>query len=186
MHQGSAICRLIILLMMPRGLDLGLAANVSAGQPVTQLLILFFLIILIFVSPLTSLCWSSHAFMCLKVFLSAPSLHVHFPTLFCGLSQLFSFSCFTDLSFLSSALSRQGIKPHIYHMPNGKCELDKFADPLFYRQQQIGFPVLLNHCASASSVFLFIFSSNNPTKNSFCLEAWLGWPQCLKDIIFQL
>lgn len=81
MHQGSAICRLIILLMMLRGLDLGLAANVSAGQPVTQLLLLFFLIILIFVSPLTSLCWTSHAFICLKVFLSAPSIQVHFSTL---------------------------------------------------------------------------------------------------------
>lgn len=64
MHQGLAICRLIILLMMLRGLDLGLAVNVSAGQPVTQLLLLLFLIILVFDSPLTSLCWSSHGFLC--------------------------------------------------------------------------------------------------------------------------
>lgn len=47
---------------MPRGLNRGLAADVSAGQPVTQLLLLFFLTLLIFVFPLTSLCWSSRVF----------------------------------------------------------------------------------------------------------------------------
>lgn len=37
-----------------------------------------------------------------------------------------------------------GLKTQIHDMPNGKCELDKFADPLFSQQKQIGFPVLLN------------------------------------------
>lgn len=79
------------------------------GQPVTQLLLLVFLILLIFVSPLTSLCWSSHVFDVFEAPSLSPSLQVHSPALN-FLVCLSLFSCFTDLGFLSLPCSASSVQ----------------------------------------------------------------------------
>lgn len=62
-----------ILLMTTGGPDPGLAADVSLGQPVTQLLLLFFVTLLIFLFHFSLLEFSC-VLMCLKQLLSAPWL----------------------------------------------------------------------------------------------------------------
>lgn len=147
--QGSAISRLIILLMMTGGPDPGVAADVSLGQPVTQLLPLFFVTLLFFFS--TSLCWSSHGFWCAwSTFCQPPAFQCISLLLISWCPSFFLFSCFTNWVFFLSpvlpALSRQWLNPQIHSMPNSKCDLDKFAALLFPQQKQTVFPVLLNRC----------------------------------------
>lgn len=106
--QESAIWKLIILLMMPRGLDPGLAADVAAGQPVIQLL-LFFLTLLKSSFPLFSLL----EFLCfgrVEAPAQFPTLQVHFPALISlSVSGFFFFLCFTGLGVLSLPSSASSV-----------------------------------------------------------------------------
>lgn len=99
---------------MTGGPDPGLAADVSLGQPVAQLLLLFFVTLLIFF-PHFSLLEFSYVPMCLKQLSSAPclpcALPVHFLVLYFLVSLSFLlFFMFYRLGFLSLPCSASSVQ----------------------------------------------------------------------------